>query len=199
MTYAERLYRWNRWYDEAPTEWRFQIIFWFMIAAGAINMSLTIANGFPFGLLVLVAAIWVASVRVPYALGWVLPGSSGSAPHEGAIMQIAPPEWVHRLNLWYDAVPEHSKPFYMLGSLVIVGWLNMMLTITYAFTFGLLFLLGLLAVIAIRAPYVAGWYIVPASAGSPLALPPQAARIEAPAQRIEHADPAATPDEPTAS
>ena len=164
MTYADRLYRWNRLYDEAPGEWRFQIIFWFIITVGAINMTLTIADGFPFGLLVLLGVIWLASIRVPYALGWVK-HDRPVASEGGARMQIQPAVWMWRLNLWYEAVPEFDRPFYLVGALIVAGAINMALTIAHAFTFGLLFLIALLAVIIIRAPFVAGWYIPPPGTG----------------------------------
>jgi hypothetical protein len=180
MTYADRLYQWNRWYDGLPQEWRFQIVFWFMIAVGAINMTLTIADGFPFGLLVLLAVIWVASIRLPLALGW-LKHAEGKAAGDGvARIEIQPAAWIYRLNLWYETVPEFDRPYYMLGALIVIGGINMALTIAHAFTFGLLFLIGLLAILVIRAPFVAGWYLPPATIHAPLALPPQAARIEAP-------------------
>ena len=48
MNYADRLARWNSWYDHAPESWRFQmVVLWPLLAIGAINMLLTIAIGFP--------------------------------------------------------------------------------------------------------------------------------------------------------
>jgi hypothetical protein len=82
-------------------------------------------------------------------------------------MEIEAAEWIFRLNLWYDAIPEFDKPFYMLGALIVAGAVNMALTIAHAFTFGLLFLIALLAIIIIRAPYVAGWYKPPAKSTTP--------------------------------
>jgi hypothetical protein len=177
MTYAERLYSWNRRYDELPQEYRFQFVFWFVIAVAALNMALTIADGFPFGLLVLLAVAWIASIRVPFVLGWVKPshGHDEAAGHAAATahMEIHPPRWVYRLNHWYDAVPEFERPFYLLGALVVAGAVNMALTIAYAFPFGLLFLLAFLAVLAIRAPFVAGWFVPDAAPAKALALPRQ--------------------------
>jgi hypothetical protein len=184
MTYADRLYQWNRWYNGLPQEWRFQVVFWFMIAVGAINMTLTIADGFPFGLLVLLAVIWVASIRVPFALGWLKHSDSDLSGEAVARIEIQTAAWIYRLNLWYETVPEFDRPYYMLGALIVVGGINMALTIAHAFTFGLLFLIGLLAILVIRAPFVAGWYLPPATAQAPLALPPQSVRIEAPMSAI---------------
>jgi hypothetical protein len=74
MTMAERLYGWNCWYDRLPSEWRFQIVLWPLLAVGAINMAISIALWFPFGLLVLIAISFFTEVRVPYFLGWIVPG-----------------------------------------------------------------------------------------------------------------------------
>jgi hypothetical protein len=190
MTYAERLYSWNRRYDELPQEYRFHFVFWFVIAVAALNMALTIADGFPFGLLVLLAVAWIASIRVPYVLGWVKPDHvhDEAAGHTAtAHMEIRPPAWVYELNHWYDAVPEFERPFYLLGALALAGTVNMALTIAYAFPFGLLFLLAFLAVLAIRAPFVAGWFVPVAAPTKPLALPRQETHAEtssAPAMRL---------------
>jgi hypothetical protein len=191
MTYAERVHHWNRWYDGAPQEWRFQIVFWFVIAVGAINMTLTIADGFPFGLLVLLAVIWVASVRLPYIMGWLKPAGAHETGVPAVKVEIRPAGWMYRLNQWYDGIPEFDRPYYLIGALVVAGGINMALTIAHAFTFGLLFLIALLAILTIRAPYVAGWYLAPAGARAPLALPPQAHRIEAPMMSHASAEPVA--------
>lgn len=176
MTYAHRLQRWNRWYDHAPEELRFQLVIWGLIAVGAINMLLTIAVGFPFALLLVLAIIAVAAVRVPHRLGWVQGGEAegGDAPR----MAIAAPGWVHDVNRWYDGLSEFTRPFVILAALVIPGAINMALTIANGFPFGLLFLLALLVLLAIRAPYAAGWYTQPGSGAVPsLALTPRAPQL----------------------
>ncbi len=65
MTYADRLQRWNRWYDETPDDWRFHLVVWGLVAVGTINMFLTIAVGFPFALLLVLAILAIAAVRYP--------------------------------------------------------------------------------------------------------------------------------------
>ena len=57
----------------------------------------------------------------------------------------------------------------MLGT---AGALNMILTLSNGFPFGLLFLLALLALIAIRGPHVAGWLAPPAISVPAAAVPP---------------------------
>jgi len=162
MTFAERLQHWNRWYDALPEEWRFQAVLWPLILLGAINMALTVSMGFPFGLLVVLALIALVVVRVPFVLGWVeaSPGEQAMETAKPRISISAVP-WVYDLNLWYDGLPETRRPWVILGVLAVAGGLNMLLTIHSGFSFGILFLLALLAIILIRAPYVAGWLIPP--------------------------------------
>ncbi len=160
---------------------RFQLVAWTLVVIGAVNMLLTIAFGFPFGLLLVLAIAAMAVVRVPHALGWLRTGDEAAAAAGGggaARMEIEAPSWVHDVNRWYDGLPEARRPLVLLAALAIPGALNMLLTIAAGFPFGLLFLLALLALIAIRAPYVAGWYKEPAAAPAPaLAGAPQAPRI----------------------
>src|SRR5919202_755591 len=119
MTYADRLQRWNRWYAERPDQWRFHLIVWGLVAVGAINMLLTIAVGFPFALLLLLAILVIAAVRVPYRLGWVqgLDASAGGSPR----MEIQPPDWVMNLNRWYDGLSDLGSAFVLLAALAIPG------------------------------------------------------------------------------
>ena len=89
MTNADRLIQWNRWYDETPEDRRLHIVLWPLVVAGFLNMQLSIAGGFPFGLLVLLTIMAMATIRLPYTLGWSSPprtargsksaGSTGSA------------------------------------------------------------------------------------------------------------------------
>jgi len=176
MTYADRLQRWNRWYDETPQQWRFHLVVWGLVAVGAINMFLTIAFGFPFALLLLLAILAIAAVRVPYRMGWVqgLDASAGESPR----MEIEAPAWVLNLNRWYDGLSDLGRAFVLLAALAIPGAINMAVTISSGFPFGLLFLLAVLVVLAIRAPYVAGWYKESAVGhGATLALTPQAPQL----------------------
>jgi hypothetical protein len=101
-------------------------------------------------------------VRVPFVLGWVeaSPGEPAMETGKPRISISAVP-WVYDLNLWYDGLPETRRPWVILGVLAVAGGLNMLLTIHSGFSFGILFLLALLAIILIRAPYVAGWLIPP--------------------------------------
>jgi hypothetical protein len=75
---------------------------------------------------------------------------------------------VIRLNLWYDALPELQRFLVFPTVLVIAGAINMVWTISYGYPFGLLFLMALLALIAIRAPYKAGRYRFQAHAAARL-------------------------------
>ncbi len=105
MTTAESLYRWNTWYDGLPQTWRFQVILWPLIAVGFLNMILTLGIRFPFGLLVLLALIGVAVIRVPYVLGWVK--AEGAAPSDqpsAPKIEIANAGWLIDLNRRYDAL-----------------------------------------------------------------------------------------------
>ncbi len=181
MTNAERLQRWNQMYERTPEPWRFQLVAWALVIIGALNMLLTIAVGFPFALLLGLAIAAMAVVRVPYAMGWLKADGDASAGG-GARLEIQAPDWVVRANRWYDGLDETQRPLVLLAALAIPGAINMLLTFAGVFPFGLLFLLAVLAVIAIRAPYAAGWLNekpVPAAAvGAPaLAVGREAPRL----------------------
>lgn len=175
---AEQLVQWNQWYDRAPPDWRFQVVLWPLLALGAINLLLTVWVGFPFALLVVLGIAFVAAVRVPYVLGWVVPGGGtvveGSAP---AMFQIEGANWIVDLNRRYDALPEIQRFLVFPAILLIAGAINMMLTISRGFPFGLLFLLALLILVGIRAPYAAGWFRTsPTSGIGP--IEPQPSKVE---------------------
>jgi hypothetical protein len=91
MTGSERFLQWNRWYDSLPQEWRFHFVLWPIIAVGAINMVLTVAIRFPFGLLLLFGFVFLAAVRVPYVLGYT--AQSLSSP-DRAKRSNDPPWWI---------------------------------------------------------------------------------------------------------
>lgn len=174
MTNADRLQRWNAWYERTPELWRFQIVVWALIVVGAVNMLLTIAVGFPFALLVGIAVAAIAAIRVPYALGWVKADGDGG----GASMEIDAPSWVYNVNRWYDGLEDTQRLLVLLAALAIPGALNMLLTFTGGFPFGLLFLLAVLAVVAIRAPYAAGWLKEkPENGTAAISVAPRAPRI----------------------
>ena len=160
MTFAERLSDWNRWYDGLPQEWRFQLILWPLIILGAINMLLSLSSvGFPFALLVLLGVLFVAAVRVPYLLGWITPDHalpSGEPGTPRLAIGGAGADWIAGLNERYEAVPEKRRFWIFPAILLIAGAINMQMTISYGWPFGLLFLLVLLAMIVVRAPYVHG-------------------------------------------
>lgn len=179
MTNADRLQRWNQLYDRTPERWRFQVAVWALVAVGAVNMLLTIAVGFPFALLLGLAILAMAAVRVPYALGWLrTEGDASAAEGAGARMEIEAPSWMIRVNRWYDGLDETQRPLVLLAALAIPGAINMLLTFAGGFPFGLLFLLAVLALVVIRAPYTAGWYKEPApEAGPALGVEPAAPRI----------------------
>src|SRR3712207_2526635 len=104
-THADRLHRWNLGYERTPQELRFQLVAWILVVIGAVNMLLTIAFGFPFGLLLVLAIAAMAVVRVPHALGWLRRGDDGTpagpaAPGGGgaARTESKGPSWVHGPN-----------------------------------------------------------------------------------------------------
>ena len=154
MTFSERKLRWNRFYDGLPEEWRFQFLLWPLLAVGTVNMLLTVATGFPFALLVLLGVIFVTAVRLPYALGLSAPSGEDRPARP---VRIEGYGWLTELNQSYDALPEARRIWVYPAVLLIAGAINMLLTINYGFPFGLLFLFALLALIAFRAPYTAGW------------------------------------------
>jgi len=170
MTVAERLYRWNRWYDGLPQEWRFQFILWPLIALGACNMLLSLSIRFPFGLLVLIGVLCVAAVRVPYASGWITPAEALPGGEPGTRrLEIggAGADWLMGLNRRYEAMPDEHRFWVFPAILVIAGAINMQLTINRGYPFGLIFLIVLLAVIVMRAPYVHGLLRSPSMGGTP--------------------------------
>ena len=171
MTFAERVTDWNRWYDGLPQEWRFQLILWPLIILGACNMLLSVSSvGFPFGLLVLLGVLFVAAVRVPYILGWITPAHASPSGEPGTPrLEIggAGADWIAGLNERYEAVPESRRFWIFPTILLIAGAINMQMTISYGWPFGLLFLLALLAIIAVRAPYVHGLLRPAAAEGGP--------------------------------
>lgn len=87
--------------------------------------------------------------------------------------------YADRLQHWnrlYDQAPEDLRFHVVVWGVVAIGALNMLLTVSVGFLFGLLFLFALLALVAIRGPYTAGWLKPPAegpmlagnSGGAPL-------------------------------
>ena len=170
MTFAERLSGWNRWYDGLPQEWRFQFILWPIIALGVVNMLLSLSIRFPFGLLVLLGVLFVAAVRVPFVAGWITPAPALASGEPGApTLQIggAGADWIAGLNERYEAVPEKRRFWIFPAILLIAGAINMQLTISLGWPFGLIFLLVLLAISVVRAPYVHGLLKPASAAGAP--------------------------------
>ena len=171
MTFAERVTDWNHWYDGLPQEWRFQLILWPLVILGVINMLLSLSSvGFPFGLLVLLGILFVAAVRVPFILGWVTPAHALPSGEPGAprlAIGGAGADWIAGLNERYEAVPESRRFWIFPAILLIAGAINMQLTISYGWSFGLLFLLALLAIVVVRAPYVHGLLRSPPADSAP--------------------------------
>jgi hypothetical protein len=66
MTALERIKAWNVYYDGLPEDWRFQMILWPIVTLFVVNMLLTIASGFPFGILPLLGVGAVVYVRVTH-------------------------------------------------------------------------------------------------------------------------------------
>ena len=159
MSYAERTQRWNEWYDALPDRWRFQVVLWPLLLIGTLNMLWTIGSGFPFGLLVVVAILLLAIVRLPYMTRRRAPPRTGE-PAERTV-RLGRVDWAFRLNTWYDGLPEWRRFWIFPAVLVVAGGINMALTLGGHFPFALLFLLALLALVALRAPYVWGWLTPP--------------------------------------
>jgi hypothetical protein len=164
MSVAERMAMWNRWYDTVPGEWRFQFVLWSLLVLGTLNMMLTVATGFPFALLVLLGIIVIAAIRVPYVVGWVADPTSVDT---GSSFQVEGAGWLIDLNHRYEALPESRRFWVYPAVLLIAGAINMTLTIRYGFPFCLLFLVALLGLVALRAPYTAGWLRSSASTAAP--------------------------------
>jgi hypothetical protein len=164
---ADRVHRWNCWYDRLPPEWRFQVVLWPLVAIGAINMALTVAHWFPFGLLVLIGILVFAAMRASYVLGWIVPAEGPRSAEAGDLrLEIAGADWLVDLNRRYDAMPEPRRFWVFPLILLVAGALNMLLTIWVGFPFGLIFLLALVAVVAVRAPYTVGLLKSSSSEGS---------------------------------
>lgn len=87
MTVLQRISAWNRWYDGLPEEWRFQMILWPVLILGAINMLLTVASGFPFGILPLLGAGAIAYIRATYRYLEAAEAQSGDGT-------VEPPWWI---------------------------------------------------------------------------------------------------------
>ena len=158
MTFGERSYQWNTWYVGLSKEWRFQFVLWPLIVLGAINLLLTVSMRFPFGLLLVLGILFVTAVWEPFVLqSAALAGGVPSDRTEQPSLQIGGADWLIDLNRRYDAIPEFRRFWVFPAVLVIAGAINMLLTINGGFPFGLLFLLALLVMVLMRAPYTAGW------------------------------------------
>lgn len=155
MTAMDRMYRWNQWYDGLPEAWRGQAIVLPLLVIGTVNMALTIWIGFPFALLLVLALAAYAAVRVPYKIGWMKPDTVD--PNAPVRMEIEGWDWVRQVNVWYDSQTEMGKRVVLLGIILGAGAINMLLTFSSGFPFGLLFLIVILALICVRVPYEAGW------------------------------------------
>jgi hypothetical protein len=193
MKNTEWLVRWNDWYDRAPADWRFLMVLSPLLALGAINLLLTISSGFPFALLLLLGILFVAAIRIPYSRGWIVSADHKPvATPDATPFQIDPGRWVIDLNHRYEALPEAQKFWVYPAILLVAGLINMMLTIGTGFSFGLLVLVVLLALVAIRAPYVAGLFRSAETTGpgaGPVSLYPSAVE-HAPAQTLASEEPA---------
>jgi hypothetical protein len=80
---------------------------------------------------------------------------------------------VLEFNAWYESLPEMWRFQVIVWGLVVLGAINMVLTIWARFPFAMLVVAGIMIFAALRVPYIVGW-IRPA-AGTP-ARPP--AKIE---------------------
>ena len=59
-------------------------------------------------------------------------------------------ERFHRWNLWYDELPQEWRFQFVLWPLIALGAINILLTVSSRFPFGLLLLLGIIFVVAVR-------------------------------------------------
>ena len=87
MTALERIKAWNEYYDSLPADWRFQMILWPILVLGVLNMLLSIASGFPFGLLPLLGAGAVAYIRFTHHYMTDALAKSDGKP-------VEPPWWI---------------------------------------------------------------------------------------------------------
>ncbi|WP_428535811.1 hypothetical protein [Rhodopila sp.] len=78
----------NRRYDAMSEVRRFWVYPAVLLIGGAINMILTIAYGFPFGLLFLLVLLCLVAFRAPYAAGWLRTGDAHAVESYGT--QAAP-------------------------------------------------------------------------------------------------------------
>jgi hypothetical protein len=189
----------NRWYETLPETRRMLVVPAILIVAGAINMALTIGNGFPFALLFLIVLLVILALRAPYAWGMIRdPAGHATAAPDGGLPDLSPhlhieADWLYDANVRYNALPETTRMAVFPIFLAVVGGINMSLTIGSGFPFGLLFLLGVLAVVAFRLPYEAGWLKVPGEAKAAAVSPAAVAEAATPALAPPAADdPAAT-------
>ncbi len=204
----DQLRRWNRWYDELPELLRFPVVLGLLVLVGAINLALTISTRFPFGLLVLLAILVLAAIRLPYLIGASNPARSDWGEPAPAPPAPAPAGWAGGFNRWYESFPELWRFQLIVWALVVVGALNMALTIGGRFPFGFLVLLAVIVIAAIRVPHVMGWGHAASAANTGTAstavtwpeklspvVPPQEAHPEPPPERpLSH--PADTAHEP---
>ncbi len=152
MTNADRLLQLNKWYDDVPEEWQNHIITWPLVGAGFINIQLSIATGFPFGLLVLLTIAGFAAIRLPEQLGWIKPGPDGARFEVGRI------DVLYDLNRLYDSIPELPRFAVFPLILIAAGTLSMWLTYHYNWPFGIVLLLAVLGILAFRLPYT--WKLI---------------------------------------
>jgi hypothetical protein len=160
MEHPGRIARWNRLYDEAPADLRFQVLIWALVAIGALNMMLTIWMGFPFGLLLVIAIAAIAWIRVAPRLDLAGPMRAPELirqPDPGEDERTILGGWANSFpafNTWMDGLTEMQRLGVHLGILGAAGVLNMLFSIHGDFPFGLLFLLALVALAVIRGPWV---------------------------------------------
>ena len=154
----ERLIAANHWYDRLPEVWQARVVVWPLLFLGVLNMMLTMALRFPFGLLVILGIVATVAIRLPYVLGFLGPRATVPEDRNNAPpIVISGSHWIGRVNRRYEAVPEPLRFWVIPAILLLAGMLNMLLSFQHLFPFGLLFLLTVLALCAIRGPYVAGW------------------------------------------
>src|SRR4051812_8610381 len=154
----ERLIAVNHWYDRLPEDWQARVVVWPLLFLGVLNMVMTVALRFPFGLLVILGIAATVAIRLPYVLGLLGPRAVAPEDRNNAPpLVISGSSWIGRVNQKYQAVPERLRFWIIPVILLLAGMINMLLSFHHLFPFGLLFLLAVLGLCAIRGPYVAGW------------------------------------------
>jgi hypothetical protein len=84
-----------------------------LLGAGIVNMLLTIGNGFPFGLLFLLAILALVALRGPYVAGWLVPPAApmlGTGPQAPLLERERPDPPAVSRQVEAQPVPRDQAP-----------------------------------------------------------------------------------------